>query len=167
MVDKKRESDLERLNINAVHVQRQKHFSNGWYITYTDNIDFHSSFSYPYPVVTFHGCPGTQREWSIWEKSMDTNFVRWINIIVPGFDGLDERRGNYTGSLADIAKISDMLLESLGFPKVVVLGHSMGSYIGNAYTILYPQRVFGHGLIAPSTLGMDEGMRTFHYSVVE
>jgi pimeloyl-ACP methyl ester carboxylesterase len=89
-------------------------------------------------VITIHGCPGDQREWSSWEKQMGENKIRWLNIIVPGFDNEDERRGNYSGSIEDICILMKMLLDDLGIKKVIVLGHSMGSYISNAFVVKYP-----------------------------
>jgi len=34
-------------------------------------------------------------EWVRLEKNIKPNYLRWINFITPGFDGHDERRGNY------------------------------------------------------------------------
>jgi pimeloyl-ACP methyl ester carboxylesterase len=64
--------------------------------------------------------------------------MRWLNIIVPGFDKIDERRGDYSGSLNDISKLISMLIEKLRIKKVIVLGHSMGSYIANKFVLDYP-----------------------------
>ena len=33
------------------------------------------------------------------------NSSRWINIILPGFDKLDERRGDYKGDSTDIMRL--------------------------------------------------------------
>jgi surfactin synthase thioesterase subunit len=66
---------------------------------------------------------------------MPKNFVRWINFIVPGFDGADERRGSYKGTLSDIIELIFLLLRDglRSQNKVVLLGHSMGSYICYAF----------------------------------
>lgn len=42
---------------------------------------------------------------------MGGNKIRWINIIVPGFDNLDERRGDYKGTIEDICKLMKLLLD--------------------------------------------------------
>ena len=35
-----------------------------------------------------------------------------INFILPGFDGLDERRGNYSGSAEDLGKLIVLILDT-------------------------------------------------------
>lgn len=37
--------------------------------------------------------------------------IRWINLIVPGFDGQDERRGNYKGDVEDLSKMIVLILK--------------------------------------------------------
>jgi len=60
-------------------------------------------------VFTLHGAPGDHREWAGLETEMKGK-IRWINMIFPGFDGLDERRGNYSGSADDVSKLVTMVL---------------------------------------------------------
>ena len=56
--------------------------------------------------------------------------MRWINFITPGFDGYDERRGDYQGTIHDISKMLEKLLIFLKIKdNIILLGHSMGSYI--------------------------------------
>lgn len=52
---------------------------------------------------------------------------RWVNLVVPGFDGEDERRGNYTGSMKDFSELIVRLMGKLGVAKLVLCFHSMGS----------------------------------------
>ena len=155
------------LDDKVVHVQQRLDLGEGWFVTYTDNLHNNASFSYPFPVITVHGCPGNQREWARWEKNMVPNFARWINVVVPGFDDIDERRGDYSGSIYDISRLLDRLMERLGFGQVVLLGHSMGSYISNAFSSLYPHRLAGQGLIAAATPDWNVGMKAFHSALVE
>lgn len=42
------------------------------------------------------------------------NEHRWVNIVLPGFDGIDERRGNYRGTLDDIMELILRLMKKLG-----------------------------------------------------
>lgn len=51
--------------------------------------------------MTCHGCPGNEKDWTPLESEMKNKY-RWINLVVPGFDGKDERRGNYQGTGEDL-----------------------------------------------------------------
>jgi hypothetical protein len=53
--------------------------------------------------------------------------VRWINVATPGFDGEDERRGNYMGTYPDIKKAVINLIKSLELKRVIILAHSFGT----------------------------------------
>lgn len=68
---------------------------------------------------------------------------RWINFVVPGFDGEDERRGTYNGSMRDLSELLVRLLKKLGVPKIIFVGHSMGSIYMTYFVQHYPQYVEG------------------------
>lgn len=70
--------------------------------------------------------------------------VRWINFVVPGFDGLDERRGNYTGSAEDLGKLIVMVLEDRKVTRLVYCGHSMGSIFASYFINKYADIVHGY-----------------------
>lgn len=78
--------------------------NEGWYAMITDN-EVKSELA----VFTVHGAPGDHREWAGLELYMECK-IRWINFVVPGFDGLDERRGNYSGSIEDLSKLIMLIL---------------------------------------------------------
>ena len=91
---------------------------------------------------------------------------RWINFIVPGFDGLDERRGNYSGSVQDISKLITMVLNELRVAQVVLCGHSMGSiFFGYLYDA-YPQYFRGYINITGIVNYWFVGLTTFYINTV-
>jgi U1 small nuclear ribonucleoprotein C len=59
--------------------------------------------------------------------------LRWINFVVPGFDGLDERRGNYSGSADDLSRLIMAVLNERKVQKIIYVGHSMGSLFGGYF----------------------------------
>lgn len=63
---------------------------------------------------------------------------RWINFIIPGFDGLDERRGNYSGSAEDLSKLIMKILHERKVSKIIYIGHSMGSIFASFFINRYP-----------------------------
>lgn len=64
--------------------------------------------------------------------------VRWINFVVPGFDGLDERRGNYSGSAEDLSKLIVKVLDERKVSRIIFIGHSMGSIFGSYFIHRFP-----------------------------
>lgn len=70
--------------------------------------------------------------------------VRWINFIIPGFDGLDERRGNYSGSAEDLSKLIVLVLAQRKVPRIIYIGHSMGSIFASFFIHRYPEVVQGY-----------------------
>lgn len=96
-----------------------------------------------YTVFTVHGSPGDHREWAGFETEMKGS-VRLINFILPGFDGLDERRGNYSGSAEDLGKLIVLILETRKASKLIYCGHSMGSIYASYFIHRYPHLVHGY-----------------------
>jgi hypothetical protein len=62
--------------------------------------------------LTIHGAPGDHREWAGLETEMGKT-CRWVNFIIPGFDGEDERRGGYDGSAAHLSQLIIKLIKAL------------------------------------------------------
>lgn len=95
-------------------------------------------------------------------------FCRWINFIVPGFDGLDERRGNYTGSVQDISRLITLVLDRLKVAQVVVCGHSMGSIFSGYLFDAYPQYFRGYINVTGIVNYWYIGLKTFYrYTVAK
>ena len=91
---------------------------------------------------------------------------RWINLIVPGFDGKDERRGNYSGSKEDIVTMILRILNILKIQKIVAVGHSMGSFIWSWFLKTHPERVSGFVSVAGLVDMWYVGLLTFYNQIV-
>ena len=115
--------------------------------------------------MTIHGAPGDHREWAGLEKEM-AGVCRWINFIVPGFDGEDERRGTYNGSVQDISKLITLVLNELNVPQVVLCGHSMGSIFFGYLFSVYPQYFRGYINITGIVNYWYVGLKTFYRNVI-
>lgn len=63
---------------------------------------------------------------------------RWVNVMVPGFDQEDERRGTYTGSAPDFAEMLVKIIKKLELGKIIYCGHSLGSIYGAYFIERYP-----------------------------
>ena len=68
---------------------------------------------------------------------------RWINLVVPGFDGDDERRGNYSGSMKDFSELIVRLMNKLQLKRIVFCGHSMGSIFMTYFVTHYQRYIEG------------------------
>jgi pimeloyl-ACP methyl ester carboxylesterase len=66
---------------------------------------------------------------------------RWINLILPGFDGKDERRGDYNGSAEHISQLILMIMKHLKIGKIIFCGHSLGSIFGAYFLTKYSEYV--------------------------
>jgi pimeloyl-ACP methyl ester carboxylesterase len=69
--------------------------------------------------------------------------VRWINFVIPGFDDLDERRGDYSGSVQDFCKLIILILKKRGVKEFIYCGFSGGSYNVAVMYHLYPNLMIG------------------------
>ena len=111
---------------------------DGWYCHITDNMLTPARFT----VLTLHGCPGDHKEWAGLEYEMRQK-CRWINLTIPGYDGEDERRGTYDGSLRHMSELIIRLMKSRGVPKIVFCGHSMGSMVMIHFATHHPEYLDG------------------------
>jgi pimeloyl-ACP methyl ester carboxylesterase len=102
------------------------------------------------PVLMLHG-------WSDSLRSFEPVFphlpstVRAIAATQRGHGDADRPAGGYSPS--DLASDAIALLDSLGIERSVVVGHSMGAWVGQRIAIEHPERVEGlvlAGAIGPS-----------------
>lgn len=56
----------------------------------------------------------------------------WINYILPGLDGYDERRGDFKGNPKDHCEMIVKLLDRLKIEKIILICHSFGFWVFNA-----------------------------------
>jgi pimeloyl-ACP methyl ester carboxylesterase len=101
------------------------------------------------PLVLLHGYPLDHHLWDEVVPLLQDQF----DVILPdlrGFGGSSTVDSFYT--MEDIASDIAGLLDFLGIPKAVIVGHSMGGYVALAFARLYPERVTGLGLVSSQVL---------------
>lgn len=112
-------------------------------------------------MFTVHGAPGDHREWAGLEAETK-GAVRWINFVIPGFDGLDERRGNYLGTAEDLSRLIILVLEQRKVDKIIFCGHSLGSIFASYFINNYPEVVAGYINITGIVNQWYVGLLTFY-----
>jgi pimeloyl-ACP methyl ester carboxylesterase len=91
---------------------------------------------------------------------------RWINFIYPGYDGEDERRGDFDGSLEHMSQMLIAMVESRGIEKFVFCGHSMGSMFMAYFVTHYRRYLEGSVSITGITDTWYIGLKTFYSLIV-
>lgn len=110
---------------------------DGWFVNLTDN-----KVNSPHTFLTFHGTPGSHVEWAPLENETAKLLnCRWINLVLPGFDNIDERRGSYTGTIQQIMKLIVDTLDLKGIQQVILVAHSYGNFIASLFIHHYKHRV--------------------------
>ena len=91
------------------------------------------------PIVLIHGTGASLHTWDGWTSTLKHQ-RRVIRFDLPGF-GLTgpEPQNNYT--IENYTDYLVKLLDTLGIPKAIVAGNSLGGYIAWATAIRYPDRV--------------------------
>jgi len=101
------------------------------------------------PLVLLHGYPLDHHLWDEVVPLLQDQF----DVILPdlrGFGGSSTVDSFYT--MEDIASDIAGLLDFLGIPKAIIVGHSMGGYVALAFARLYPERVAGLCLVSSQVL---------------
>jgi pimeloyl-ACP methyl ester carboxylesterase len=86
--------------------------------------------------------------------------------VVPGFDGEDERRGNYTASIQDLSSLIIKLMRKRSVDRIVFCGHSMGSIFMVSFITHYPQYIDGVVSITGIVDTWYIGLLTFYNAMV-
>lgn len=97
------------------------------------------------PMLLIHGHPLDHAIWDAVVPRLENEF----DLIVPdlrGFGLSETVQSAYM--LTDMAADLAALLDFLGIPQAVLVGHSMGGYIALAFARATPRRVLGLGLVA-------------------
>ncbi len=95
------------------------------------------------PIVLLHGGPGgTHHYFHPW-FSRAAEFARVIYYDQRGCGRSDWEPGTDGYSVRQAASDLDALRAALGIEKWVVLGYSYGGFLGQLYTLRYPERVAG------------------------
>src|SRR4029078_1290866 len=105
------------------------------------------------PILLFNGATEGMDQW-------DPSFPRSLssNHTVIAFDsrGLgNTTMGSKQYSMQQLADDAAGLLDALKIPKADVMGYSLGSYIAQKFTIIYPDKVNTLTLVASSCGGKD------------
>lgn len=106
------------------------------------------------PLVLLHGGPGSTHH--DFHPSF-SRAARWAKVIY--YDQRGCGRSDYEPgdgySLNQAVNDLDALRAALGFEKWVVLGHSYGGLLAQAYAVKHPDRLLGLVLVGSSTTGHD------------
>lgn len=88
--------------------------------------------------------------------------IRWINFVIPGYDGINEKRGTYNGSMDNICTLVYKILISRGVKKAIFCGHSGGTVFFPFLWKKYPHIFKGYLNIAGITNFWSIGMRLIY-----
>jgi len=153
-------SAKDKTKIQTIQKRRKAEFDNGWYCIYTDNIEHKDKFIYDLVILTVHGNPGDEKEWLSLEDAYQ-NKGRFINFVVPGYDGEPIERGSFNANWSDVCKMIVLLLDKLQIPKIIYCGHSMGGLLMYNFCTTFPERVEGCIFMAAPPNAMYIGLTVF------
>lgn len=100
------------------------------------------------PVLLLHGWTDSSRAWTI-----AAPYLAEYRLLIPdqrGHGGSDKPDCCY--SLADFAHDAKLLLDAKRIDRAAVVGHSLGSLVGQALAVRYPERVSKLVLIGSTAL---------------
>ncbi len=100
--------------------------------------------SQQYPLVLLHGYCEDRTLWHQMATSLSKNHT----VICPDLPGFGESTpfAQESFSIDDFAEELHRLLEESGITQCVMIGHSMGGYVGLAFAEKYPEMLAGFGL---------------------
>lgn len=127
-------TDKKSVKYNSKQLQRID-LGEGVYCYVTDN-----GVKSEQTIMTIHGIPGSCSEWAGIQAEMKEQ-VRWVNFAIPGFDGEDERRGNYVGDYPALLDLIIKLKQKLKIKRMIICGHSYGSSIAFNLRDKFPQEI--------------------------
>jgi pimeloyl-ACP methyl ester carboxylesterase len=105
------------------------------------------------PLVFIHGLGGS---WQNWLENIP-HFARTHRVIaldLPGFGESEMPEGEIT--IEGYAKTVETLLQQLGIDRAIVVGNSMGGFIGAEMTVHFPVRVDRLVLVSAAGLHRDQ-----------
>lgn len=97
----------------------------------------------PLPVVLLHGQPGTGSDWQRVVPLLQPEFT----VVVPDRPGYGATGGPATGFVGNAASLAG-LLDRLGMPRAVVVGHSWAGGVAQAFAVHHRERVSGLVLVS-------------------
>lgn len=92
------------------------------------------------PCLLFlHGFCEDQRMW----ESFAEEFSEGYTLLIPDLPGFGQSEAHEQLSVADMAEAMQAILAAEQIPLVAWIGHSMGGYVGLAFSELYPELLSG------------------------
>ncbi len=89
-------------------------------------------------IVLLHGFLENKKMWKVYVAFFSEKY-RVITIDLLGHGESDPL--GYVHEMEDNANVINEILEHLKIEKAIILGHSMGGYVGLAFAELYPQKI--------------------------
>ena len=102
------------------------------------------------PVLLLHGFAGDRLTWQFNLSALSSRRLA-VAVDLPGHGGSTPDVGS--GQVSDFAPWLVEFLDALELPRVHVIGHSMGGYVGRELALLAPDRVASLTLLSSAGLG--------------
>lgn len=93
-----------------------------------------------YPIILLHGFPFNLSIWDDFANQLAKSF-RVFTVDLPGFGKSPILKTPFT--INDVAQELASWLEDLKLEKVVMVGHSLGGYVGLSMTKIIPEKISG------------------------
>lgn len=89
------------------------------------------------PLVFIHGAGGTHEHWRFQVRELGLR----RNVVAMDLPGHGESQGDGFGAIPRYRDFVRDLLDGLGVPRAVLVGHSMGGAIVQTFALAYPERL--------------------------
>jgi pimeloyl-ACP methyl ester carboxylesterase len=102
-----------------------------------------------------------------WERTIRALTERGYRVIVPdqiGF-GKSSKPEHFQFSFQELAAHTRGLLDSLGVPRVSVVGHSMGGMLATRFALMYPD--LAEKLVLVNPIGLEDWKRLVPYRTID
>lgn len=116
------------------------------------------------PVVLLHGFCEDHKIWEEFQQDMREEPYQVIVLDLPGFGASDVVEGI---TIEGMARRVHALLESLETGPAVLIGHSMGGYVGLALARLFPKALLGLGLFHSHPYADEEGTKALRQKSID
>ncbi len=125
---------------------------------------YYDSYGHGQPVVFLHGYPFDHTIWDAMLPYLSPK-IQAVLLDLRGFGKTDAPSGSYT--MLQYAEDVSALLDAMGIKTAVLVGHSLGGYIGFAFAQKYPDRLGGLGLVATQAVADNPQQRAGRYTTAD
>lgn len=130
--------------------------------TISSNISYRKMGSGP-AVVLVHGFPESGNLWrNIWDE-----LAKKYTLLIPDLPGSGNSKLEQETSMADLAACIKDILDHEQIDKAVIVGHSMGGYVGFEFADKYPAMVAGLSLVHSTPAADDEEKKKTRRKAIE